>query len=225
MALKKDEFLEENTENQKPVKDFKEVFRAKLMERKEELSAGSKMTVPKLADLLEEKESTVKKWLSGKSLPKDLEKLQSIADKLDCDIPHLLGADERHFGNSFICEQTGLSQKSVEVLRYFNRKLQFVEGVENPVETLQNKTSLDVLNLILEECYSSISKHSPDSLFSSIWSYINADRIFEETNPEERSFNDGFEIRANSPDLIATQHLCDLARKLDVLRKKANNRK
>ena len=50
-----------------------------------------------------------------------IEKLTALCEEFQCSISYLMGEyDYRNYDNKFICEQTGLSEESVEKLKHWN---------------------------------------------------------------------------------------------------------
>ena len=78
--------------------------------------AGYK-SIEKFADELGYSRQTVAKWENGEATP-TLDTLYDMVSILDCDMGYLLGLyDTRYFEHAEICEETGLSEDAVNVLK------------------------------------------------------------------------------------------------------------
>lgn len=65
--------------------------------------------------------NTLRKWRSATGNP-TLEKLVRICDLLECDVDHLLGRiDETNHTIKFINEETGLSERVIEKIKYYKQ--------------------------------------------------------------------------------------------------------
>lgn len=101
--------------------------------------------------------------------------VHAIADYYDVSIDYLLGLDDcLHIGNKEISDITGLSEKSVEVLRYLNKfketRLDDVAGA--------NKAQLKMIDLLLSTLYDQCKADNEfpvTSIFLAMSRYIGAD--------------------------------------------------
>lgn len=84
-----------------------------------------------------------------------IEVLCRLADYYDKSIDYLVGRDKdySHIGNKEIAEITGLSDKSIEVLRRINERTSDSTGHYGPATDNYSSRAIDMLNLILEESY------------------------------------------------------------------------
>lgn len=120
---------------------------------------------------------TIRKWTNKGEKPTG-NNLITLAEFFDVSTDYLLGITEcRHVGNKEITEAIGLSEKAIEVLRFFN------SIVSDPEDRAEHRKTIDYINLALEEVSDQIVKykqapenHAPvTTIFHTMMQYLLSD--------------------------------------------------
>ena len=86
-----------------------------------------------------------------------LDIVANMCELLDCDIDYLTGSlDYKTHNSEFVCQYTGLSEKSIEVLRFLTSTLTDKE------DETSNKRIIALLNMVLESTYPAVVQYRKD---------------------------------------------------------------
>lgn len=122
-----------------------------------------KMTLEELAEKMSVTRQTVSKWEKGKATP-TVQDLLKLCDIFECDYGYLVGDfDTRKHLSADIQNETGLSEKAIEVLQEINREFpDNLKILSNMIESLAFPDLLDSLRhyaMIGYAARTSIPKH------------------------------------------------------------------
>lgn len=137
---------------------FKEVF------KRERIKAGFK-TQKDIAEYLHVSVDTVRNWEYGRAVP-EIKTIELLCNEFGCDPDYLLGRmDHSTHDNRFICDEIGLNENSVQVLK----------------ELKKSHVAMDVLNFLISdgELLSKIEKYfcsfTSDELLQEPYCYLPLD--------------------------------------------------
>lgn len=139
-----------------------------------QLKEENKKTQKQICGDIKATEKTVASWIKGQKQPETY-KLCALADYFNVSTDFILGRTEyRNLGNEDISKAIGLSEKSIEVLRFLNGL-----SVTNEEDKRHHRKVIDLINVVLEDTYSAMiayrgSDDNPpvENIFSFMKDYI-----------------------------------------------------
>ena len=138
-----------------------------------------------VAEFLKCNERTVRNYESGQAVP--LTKLLMFCNELECDMGYLLGEyDESNKDIAFICNETGLSEKTIEYLKETEKNRKLMETKINSEPLLCNEkgmTSNDICISFLDYLIPRI-----DKIVDTILEIIGQNNSIEEYKKDEKKF-------------------------------------
>ena len=187
-----------------------------------------KLTQKKIADYLGCDVKTYRSWESGATPLSDVRFLCVLADLYHVSTDYLLcRTDDMNIGNGEIAEATGLSEASIELLRFLHR---IVPGTGN-LNEYQSDT-IRFLNRALESAAPAV-KRTGDSfpvytIFSEMERYVNSDStVVVHADGDECgsiSFRDGTKLyMENAGRLYRESVITAIRKELDSFREVAKN--
>lgn len=161
-----------------------ELFRERLLSIMDEKHYNQ----TSLAEALDIDRKTVGYWLNGKKdkpIYPSLEKLFELSKVLDVSVDYLIGRDDyRHFGNKEISESTGLSEHSIELLRFLKSKSGKRDGMMSFGKNIDNYSwkNVEMINYIFDTNYerymSRIEKNTPvPTILANMYEYIHSSTV------------------------------------------------
>lgn len=214
-----------------------EIDYKRIGERIKKIREERGKSIKDVAESLKCDERTVRNYESGQAVP--LAKLLLLRNELECDMGYMLGEyDESNKDIAFICNETGLSEKTIEYLKETEKNRKLMETKINSEPLLCNErgmTSNDICISFLDYLIPRI-----DKIVDTILEIIGQNNSIEEYKKDEKKFalmmklyrcmneyysvSNGFfqtvlhelilENNGKLPDALTDEHIVEVAEKI-----------